>query len=63
VDYLGGSFSGYLSGYLFGDFRFSIRENGSAIQKVTTAKSTGAKNECAVHLFAGISPFGIGIDP
>jgi hypothetical protein len=63
VDYLGGSFSGYLFDYLFGDFRFSVRENGSAIQKATTAKSTDAKNEYAVHPFAGISPFGIGIAP
>ncbi|MGM0611794.1 MAG: hypothetical protein ACQES5_12045 [Thermodesulfobacteriota bacterium] len=55
--------------HLFGDFRISVLDDESGIQKVTTDKSTGAKNKCAVHPFAGISPFGIeiaigiGIDP
>jgi hypothetical protein len=46
-----------------------VPDDGSGIEEVTTAKFTGAKNECPVLPFVGISFFGIevaigiGIDP
>jgi len=49
--------------------RIGVRDDGSGIQKVTTAKFTGAKNQCPMHPLVGISLFVIaiaiviGIDP